>query len=151
MVDLDGVLADTTHRQHHIERRAGRPPGRDGWRQFFAAAGADPVIPATRALLRWLPEEVTIVLLSARPGWIFDTTVGGLEQHEVPWHLLVLRGEGPVGPAAAFKRDVVRTLADAGFRIEACLDDDPAVVAAYRADGVPVLPVAMEVPGPRAR
>ena len=141
VVDIDGVLADTAHRQHHVERRAGRAPGRDGWRRFFAAAGDDPVVPAARSLLASLADDVTVVLLSARPAWIFDLTVDWLDRHDVRWHLLVLRGDGPVGPAAAFKRDVVQSLMGAGFRVEAALDDDPTVVDAYRAAGVAVLGV----------
>ena len=139
--DLDGVLADTSHRQHHLERRGGRAPGSEGWRRFFAAAGEDPVLPAARSILRLLRDDVTVILLSARPATSFDLTVEWLDRHEVPWHLLVLRGDGPVVPAATFKREVVRSLVAAGFSIEAAADDDPAVVTAYRAAGLPVLPV----------
>ncbi len=46
VVDIDGVLADATHRQHHLE---GRPKD---WDAFFAAVGEDPPIPRGIARLR---------------------------------------------------------------------------------------------------
>lgn len=140
--DLDGVLADASHRQHLVDRRGGRSVGADAWRRFFAAVGDDPPLPAARALLGLLRDDVTVILLSARPGWVFDITVEWLERHRVPWHLLVLRGDGPVERAAVFKREVVRSLVGAGFTVEAAADDDPAVVEMYTAEGVPVVAVA---------
>lgn len=138
VVDLDGVLSDASARQHHLEG----PAGRRDWRAFFAACGSDPLLPGARALLALLPADVTIVLLSARPGWVFERTLDWLARHDVPWHLLVLRGDGPMARAAAFKSEVVASLAAAGFDIRLALDDDPTVVEAYGGAGIPAMQIS---------
>ena len=43
--DIDGVLADARHREHHV---SGRPKD---WDAFFAAVGDDPVVEAGRQRL----------------------------------------------------------------------------------------------------
>ena len=61
VLDIDGVLADASHRQHFLD---GRPKD---WDAFFAAVGDDTVIEAGRARLTELATDHRIVLLSGRP------------------------------------------------------------------------------------
>ncbi len=135
VVDIDGVLADASGRQHYLNNAEGH---RD-WRGFFGAVGGDPLLPDTLALLRLLPDEVTIVLLSARPAWVFEITHAWLQRHEVPWHLLILRDEESVAGAAGFKRSVVCGLIEQGFTIELSLDDDERIIDMYRSEHIPAL------------
>jgi len=135
VVDIDGVLSDASGRQHHLNNARGV---RD-WRGFFGAVGEDPPLPATTALLRLLPSDVIVVLLSARPNWVFDRTVEWLERHDIRWDLLVLRGDGSVSAAAEFKRAVVHQLVAQGFAMEFAFDDDERTVEMYLAEGIPAM------------
>ena len=135
VVDIDGVLSDASGRQHHLNNDRGV---RD-WRGFFGAVGEDPPLPATRALLDLLPEDVVVVLLSARPNWVFDLTVEWLERHGIRWDLLVMRGDAALDAAAEFKRDVLRQLSEQGFRIVFAFDDDQLTVDMYTAEGIPAM------------
>jgi hypothetical protein len=135
VVDIDGVLADASGRQHFLNNVESN---RD-WRGFFGAVGSDSLLPDTQALLRLLPDDVTIVLLSARPAWVFDITLTWLQDHEVPWHLLVLRADQSVAGAAGFKRSVVHGLIDQGFSIEFAFDDDERIIDMYHSEGIPAL------------
>jgi len=135
VVDIDGVLSDASGRQHHLNNAGGV---RD-WRSFFGAVGEDPPLPATAALLRLLPSEVIVVLLSARPNWVFDRTVDWLERHDIRWDLLVLRGDGSNAAAAEFKRAVAHQMVGQGFTIEFAFDDDARTVEMYLKEGIPAM------------
>ena len=135
VVDIDGVLSDASGRQHFLNNERGV---RD-WRGFFGAVGDDPPLPATRALLELLPEEVIVVLLSARPSWVFERTLRWLDQHGIRWDLLIMRGDGAVAAASEFKREVVRQLVTQGFTIEFAFDDDQRTVDMFVAEGIPAM------------
>ncbi len=135
VVDIDGVVADTSARQHLLDG----PGGCRDWDAFFAAAGDDRPLVAVPALLDVLDASLRVVLVSGRPDWLVDTTTEWLAAHHVRWDLLVVRRPGDRMPAARFKTRVVRSLAAAGYSVLLAIDDDAAVVDAYRKAGIPTL------------
>lgn len=135
LVDVDGVLSDASGRQHFLNNDAGV---RD-WRGFFGAVGSDPPLHAVPSLLDLLDAELTVILLSARPSWVFELTVDWLHRHRIRWDLLITRGDDDHAGAADFKRGVLFELRDAGFEIEFALDDDERIVEMYRAEELPSL------------
>jgi hypothetical protein len=138
IVDIDGVLADTSARQHLLERPSG---GRD-WDAFFAAAGDDLPYSEVPALVRELPTDV-VVLVSGRPDWLADLTADWLTRHGMRWDLLLVRRRGDRSGAARFKRAVLGSIRDTGFSVEMAVDDDERVATMYAAEGVPSV-VAVE-------
>lgn len=142
VVDIDGVVADTSARQHLLDG-----PGRRNWDAFFAAAGADRPLTAVPTLLDTLDAALAVVLVSGRPEWLVDTTIDWLTQHGVRWDALVVRRPGDRTLASRFKLRVLRALGAAGLSVVLAVDDDETVVEAYRQAGIPTLH-----PGPdRAR
>lgn len=139
IVDIDGVLADTSTRQHLLERPGG---GRD-WDAFFAAAGDDLPYSEVPALAHGLPTEVVVVLVSGRPDWLADLTVDWLTRHGMRWDLLLVRRRGDRTGAARFKRAVLGSIRDAGFSVAMAVDDDERVTTMYLAEGIPTV-VAVE-------
>lgn len=134
VVDIDGVIADTSARQHLLDG-----PGRRDWDAFFAAAGGDRPLTAVPALLEVIDRSLGVVLVSGRPDWLVDTTVDWLARHGVRWDALVVRRPGDRTPASRFKMRVLRALVSAGHRVVLAIDDDSAVVDAYRQVGLPTL------------
>lgn len=133
LVDIDGVLADVTHRQHHL---AGT---RKNWNAFFAAADADPVIEAGAEAVRQAADDgYPIVYLTGRPERLRQVTEGWLTRHDLPVSpgALQMRPHREWRPAADFKVHVVRTLAS-GRTVADMWDDDEAVVSALHAAGFP--------------
>ena len=127
VLDLDGVLADTRARMHHVRARP-----RD-WDAFFAEAAGDPVHPeglalATEAADRGAP----VVYLSGRPERTREATLAWLEQVGAPAAPLLLRREDDRRPARVVKVAALRALAAHG-PVAMLVDDDPDVVAAVRA------------------
>lgn len=133
VVDIDGVLADAGHRQHHLE-----PPWRD-WDSFFADAGDDGVFVETVTMLDLLGADVTVALLTSRPTWIHRITVEWLHRQRIRWDLLIMRPPADWQPSPGFKRDELFRLQDFGFDTVLAIDDDPRNVRMYRAEDIPTL------------
>lgn len=71
--DIDGVLADVTHRSHHLRARPTR------WERFFTTADRDPLLDEGATRLRkvlaehdvvatWLPHSRTLARAQERDG-----------------------------------------------------------------------------------
>ena len=121
VVDIDGVLADAGHRQHHLE---GSPKDWDG---FFAAVGEDPPIATGIELLRELSQEHGVVLLSGRPERTRQDTEAWLSHHGIAFERLVLRPDTDRRTAARFKADAIRGIGDP-LHVAVVVDDDESVV-----------------------
>ncbi len=128
---LDGVLSDAAARQHLL--RGPRPD----WEAFFDASGDDPLVEEVAVLLGLLNTDLCIVLLTARPGRVRESTVGWLGRHGLRWDLLLMRPSGDHRPARVFKQAAVRALRAEGLRPLLCFEDDQRNVEMFRAEGVP--------------
>jgi len=128
--DIDGVLADVTHRLHHLGRRP------KDWEAFFEAATDDPLLAEGAQLLRGLAADHEILYLTGRPERSRDLTARWLLTHDLPAGVLLMRPDRDHRPARLFKGESVRSLA-ATREIGIVVDDDPQVVELLSAAGVP--------------
>ncbi|MEP6599710.1 MAG: hypothetical protein ABJB98_09735 [Actinomycetota bacterium] len=131
VLDIDGVVADVRHRLHHLQRRP------KDWAEFFAAAGEDTVLAEGAVLAAKLAGEHDIVWLTGRPEFLRRITVNWLATAGLPAGDLVMRPERDRRPAAEFKLHALRALGSRG--IAAVLDDDPEVIRAAGAAGLPAV------------
>jgi hypothetical protein len=131
--DIDGVLADATHRQHLVNR------GRNNWNAFFDACGADALIKPVAQMADLLDPSLTIVLLTARPASVADLTITWLQKHRVRWDLLVMRDYGDYQLARDFKDYALHELRTFGFTVDLAIEDDERNVAMFEQRGVPCL------------
>jgi len=131
VVDLDGVLADTRHRLHHLAQRP------KDWSAFFAAAVDDPVLPEGREAVHLAAQAHEVVYLTGRPSTCRADTLAWLQQHDLPRGRLVMRSAQDRRPARFMKVDELRRLSRRG-EVVMVIDDDEAVVQAVRAEGLPV-------------
>jgi len=138
VVDLDGVLADASGRQHFLDGSRGT---RD-WDGFFDACGDDPYVGHMGALVALLDPALAVVVLTARPARVGAATLAWLGRHGVRWDLLGMRPDGDFRPAHAVKREHVEALQGVGFDVRLAIDDDPRNVAMFRSLGI----AAVEVP-----
>ena len=126
--DIDGVLADASHRQHFVDARP------KDWSAFFAAVGDDPVIERGRALLWEHQERDEVVLVSGRPEGTRSDTVAWLARAGITVDRLVLRRESDYRPAAVAKAELITALA-APAEVRVVVDDDENVVETLGALG----------------
>jgi FMN phosphatase YigB (HAD superfamily) len=129
--DIDGVLADVSHRLHHLRARPQR------WERFFQSADRDPLLTEGAERLRAALVDHDVMYLTGRPERTRRLTERWLARHDLPTGPLVMRDDDDHRPARWLKREVLRSLA-ATRDVVSVLDDDPAVVAVLEADGWPV-------------
>jgi len=131
--DVDGVLADASGRQHLLSGL------RRDWDAFFEACGGDPLIPEVGRLLSVLDPTMAVILLTARPDRVRDTTVEWLDRNGLRYDLLVMRSGGDYLRAVEFKRRETRSLKAYGFDLRLALEDDPRNLEMFEREGVPCL------------
>ncbi|MFE3329154.1 hypothetical protein [Streptomyces sp. NPDC059176] len=130
--DLDGTLAETGHRQHHLLRRP-----RD-WDAFFAAAPEDVPLAEGVRLLAKAAEDCEVMYLTGRPERCRKATTAWLEEHGLPRGRLWMRRNDDRRPARTTKLEVLRRLG--GEReIRMLVDDDEHVCDAAERAGFRVV------------
>jgi phosphoglycolate phosphatase-like HAD superfamily hydrolase len=129
--DIDGVLADVSHRLHHLRERP------KDWDAFFTAAADDPVLEPGRERAVQAAREHALVYLSGRPERLREVSEQWLARHGLPPGLLLLRPDRDRRPARLLKAQMLRRLAR-GAQVVLVVDDDAEVCAALRASGYPV-------------
>ncbi len=132
MIDLDGVVADTRHRVHHVERKP------KNWEAFFCAARQDPLLPEGAAVAHQLASDHTIVYLTGRPERWRSDTEAWLTEVGLPSGPVYMRGNSDHRPARMVKLGVLRKLVTKA-PVAVVVDDDPQVVHAVRSAGFTVL------------
>lgn len=132
--DIDGTLADASHRLKHIQN------GSHNWDAFFAEAANDPVIEPIRELAHLFDDQgYRIILVSGRTDKIRGITESWLEQHAIPYHELHMRSEGDYRQDFIVKSELLDAILAAGHDIHLVVDDRPSVVAMWRERGLTCL------------
>lgn len=137
--DIDGTLADLTHRLHFIEN------GQKDWDGFFAACPDDLPIETVITTCRLLKKSgATIVLVSGRSDAVRKQTQQWLQDFEVPFDALYMRKAGDHRQDDVVKAELLDQLTqewDAG-QIVGIFEDRNQVVEMYRAKRYRVFQVA---------
>lgn len=145
VIDIDGVLADVSHRLHYLERYP------KDWDRFFAGVGADSVYAEGQALADELAAEHDVIYLSGRPERTRRATETWLREHAFPAGEVLLRGDDDRRPARQFKLARLRRLTQVdqpGRTVAVLVDDDPAVCRAARGAGFVVFEATWNRPDP---
>ncbi|AYG79176.1 hypothetical protein DWB77_01286 [Streptomyces hundungensis] len=130
--DLDGTLADSSHRQRFLDRKP-----RD-WDAFFAAAPADPPLAEGVALCREAAEECEVVYLTGRPERCRRDTVEWLAAQGLAEGALHMRRNDDRRPARLTKLDILRKLGR-DREVRMLVDDDELVCDAAERAGFRVV------------
>lgn len=131
-IDLDGVVADTRHRLHHLQTRP------KNWDAFFDEARADAVLAEGLEVARTLAGQAEIVYLTGRPERCRADTEDWLREHDLPSGRVLMRRAGDRRPGAMVKAGIWRRLSRT-HRLVMAVDDDPTVIEQARKAGIPVL------------
>ena len=130
--DIDGVLADVSHRLHHLQG-----PQKD-WDAFFDGASGDRVLLDGLAAVRRVADlGRPMVYLSGRPERTRQITLEWFACHGFPAAHLHLRPDSDRRPARIFKPTVLAGLGGPAG-VEMVYDDDDAVVDQLRTLGYAV-------------
>jgi phosphoglycolate phosphatase-like HAD superfamily hydrolase len=142
LFDIDGTIADLSHRLHHIQKEP------KDWRAFFAACADDEPIPHVIELAKRLWATVPIIFVSGRSDECRDETMAWLETHgfgsvgKRHERFLYMRRAGDHRPDNLVKAELLDAILADGFEPIMAFDDRDQVVRMWRGRGIPCAQVA---------
>lgn len=137
--DIDGTLANSEHRLHHITSDAYH----QNWEAFYEAMGDDqPIMPMINLLLTFFFRDWTIVLCTGRPEKYRGLTEKWLERHGIIVDLLMMRTDGDHRDDNVIKREMLTGLRASGMEPYIVIEDRQRVVEMWRAEGITCLQCA---------
>ncbi len=135
IVDMDGTLADVTHRLHHI--RGGR---KKNWKRFFEAMDADPPNQVIADWVQNLVPDYDVVIVSGRPEEYGERTISWLRRHAIPFSHLLMRRSGDHRPDYIVKQEILDTLPKEAVAF--VIDDRSSVCQMWRRNGLRCFQIA---------
>ena len=130
LFDIDGTLADCSHRLHYIEKAP------KDWDGFFSNCHADKSIEAICDLAHTLWQCNNIVLVSGRPERCKVDTEIWLRQNHLNWNALYMRKDGDFRNDDIVKSELLDELLSHGWKPIMAFDDRKRVVDMWRARGI---------------
>ncbi len=134
IVDIDGTLADITHRRHFVQGE------KKDWNSFFGMCNLDKVRYEVRDKVDELAKDYNIVLVSGRPEDYRKVTEHWLDMNGIPYETLIMRRSGDSRPDDIIKKEIL----DKYFKrdnIHLVIDDRPRVIRMWRENGLDVMDV----------
>lgn len=143
LVDIDGTVANLSHRLHHLDRK--------DWDSFFAEAHLDtPIKPTLRLIDNHLADywygavESEVIFVSARPEHLRSVTQDWLQYNLIHYNrdvVLLMRPDGDHRPDHIVKEEILDHILGQGYEIEAVFDDRPSVIDMWKRRGLHVFQV----------
>jgi hypothetical protein len=135
--DLDGTVADASHRLHHI-----KGPSKD-WASFYAACLDDTLkYPVWKLLLLTAYSGQEILYVTGRSEECRDDTLTWLERHHFPAGRLLMRKQGDHRQDYIIKREMADEFDLTPATVWFVLEDRDQVVEMWRSRGILCLQVA---------
>lgn len=137
--DLDGTLADITHRIHYIDGKNSRKKDYDA---FYKSCPNDVPKQNIIALVRALHKDHRIYIVSGRSDSVYKETVEWLVAHDIPFDRLLMRKSGDYTPDNVLKQHWLK-VGDLGkpSDILFAIDDRWRIVDMWRKQGITCLQV----------
>lgn len=145
--DIDGTLADNSHRKHFVEKRDDSlEDWKPDWRAFEAACGSDaPNYPVIRTLGKIWQAMSEVWFFTGRSEKSREVTMQWLAYNtplgfDIPNHHLVMRMDGDTRPDHVIKQEMLDAMLPEDR--DRLIDDRNAVVNMWRRNGVACFQVA---------
>lgn len=140
LFDMDGTLADLSHRLHHVNTKP------KNWPAFFDGCKDDAPHGHMRPVVQALSTMAYIIYVSGRPERCRKDTEEWLVKHE--YHLAVtpprlyMRADGDYRADDIVKAELLARIIEDNFRPIMAFDDRDRVVKMWRDNGIPCAQVA---------
>lgn len=139
LVDIDGTLADLSHRLHFIQKKPA------DWDGFFAACPGDSPIQDVIDTVRMLAASgARLVLVTGRSDAVEEPTMDWLHKHGIPWLSIYMRKAGDHREDSVIKAELLEEIRFDwdNETILGVFEDRKQVVDMYRSRGLRVFQVA---------
>lgn len=135
--DIDGTLADCTHRRHYVVSHP------KNWKAFFATVEHDTLIKPVAQLLRaLLSSGHKVICCSGRPEDIRNATEQWLYSHGLFPHRLYMRKTDDYRPDDIIKAELLEDIRADGFNPILAVEDRSRIVKVWRYHGLTCLQCA---------
>ncbi len=137
IVDLDGTLADVSHRRPFLDET---PPD---WKSFNESCIVDPVNGWCKSLvLAMYFQRVAVIVTSGRWEEFRDASRTWLDDNGIPFAFLYLRQNGDQRSDAIVKEEILNKEILPRFDVLFAVDDRKSVVEMWRRNGIVCLQCA---------
>ena len=141
IIDLDGTLSDSAHRQHFMEKTP------KDWKAFYAALVDDPPNQWCRELLiRFRSDRFShfyeIILVSGRSDDYREVTEAWLDKHKLSYDRLLMRKFGDFRADYIVKEEIYKAEIEPHCDVLFAVDDRKQVVDMWRRNGIVCLQCA---------
>lgn len=136
IVDMDGTLSDSTHRQHFMNQKP------KDWKSFYGHMGMDPFNRWCKYLISKAPETIHVVVVSGRPEEHRQTTIDWLEMYSIDFQALFMRKNGDFRQDAVVKEEILHQEILPLWKPFFAIDDRQQVVNMWRRNGIVTLQCA---------
>lgn len=134
MVDLDGTLYDTRHRDTVLDT-----DNPDKWDLFSAQCYGDTVMPGMATLVEVLARDYEICLVTGRSVKFIEETEQRLAEDGIPYDLLKMRSETNRATNGELKAKFVNEILGAGDEVVLAIDDNPSTIEVLESLGIPTV------------
>lgn len=136
-VDIDGTVADGSHRIHFINTKP------KNWPAYEKSQHLDtPIQWVIDIVNEFYNKGTTVVFVSGRSDRNKQKTVDWLAKHKVQYGLLRMRKDGDYRSDDIVKKEILDELTTMGLYPDLVLDDRDRVVAMWRENNIKVIQVA---------
>ncbi len=133
--DMDGTLADISHRHHFIDKTNGKKPD---WDAFFEQCFFDkPRREVIDKVMHLKNSGLDLIIVSARPEKCRKDTEDWLKHHGIIWDRLIFRQNEDTKDDRIVKQEILDKLLDKS-KIVKIFDDRPKVIRMWRENGLTV-------------
>ena len=136
LVDIDGTLADVTHRIHHVRGR-----GKKDWKRFFQAMHKDQPNQVVVDWVKNLAPDYEVIVVSGRPDDYREVTERWLAAQGIEYSVLHMRRTNDRRPDDIVKREILHNQIGKD-RVAFVIDDRASVCRMWRAEGLRTFQVA---------
>lgn len=137
--DIDGTLADLTHRLHHIQGE------RKNWDEFYSSCDLDsPIEPVITVMDSLIDQGFDVWHFTGRTESVWEKTKTWLLANTSHWDQpIVMRPDGDTRPDYVVKQEMLDNMLDVDReRLIGVFDDRQQVVDMWRRNGIKCFQVA---------
>lgn len=137
IVDFDGTLSDTKHREHFVLSRPKQ------WQNFFQAADKDPLHQWCKDIILAMHQQGhAILILTGRPESMRELSLKWLSEHQIPFDKLFMRESDDFRDDPVIKWEIYNKSIKPEYNTLFILEDRKRVVEMWREQGLTCLQCA---------
>ena len=139
--DLDGTIADCSHRQHFVQKEP------KDWKGFFDHMGEDTLrTNVSTMVIDYYNMMHTIIYVTGRPDNYKEQTLDWLKRNNMSFGwTVIMRRAGDTRPDTEVKQEIYDKFLKK-YPIEVVIDDRPSVIEMWKKNGLKVIDVGDDVP-----